>query len=164
MQRLMRLPLLEDLPTIQEFNMSWTFKIENGDIVRAPYNNGYLQLEGSAKLKQDVEMCLTTDIRSSSGIGCGLDEVIGKDVMNPVSSFMQFPAVVEFQSRVTSGMNRLKRILERTLLNYRSQSELIVEVSPVQIWPMDDDPRNYRWRVDILSGSGEDIPISGTTR
>ena len=144
--------------------MCWTFKIEKGDIVRSRYNNGYESIEGAVKLRQDVEMCLTTEIRRSNGIGCGLDEVIGKATMNPVSSFTQFPAVVEFQSRVMSGMSRLRYYLGNTLTNDRTTDETITEISPVQLWPMAEDPRNYRWRVDVLSGSGENVAISGIAR
>jgi len=144
--------------------MSWGLKIENGDLVRTSYNNGYEEVIGLAKLKQDVEMVLSTSIRPSNGIGCSLDEVIGKSVMNPMSSYMQFPAIVEFQTRVMTGMSRLRYMLSSTQVDYRTTDEQIFEVSPVQIWPMSDDPRNYRWRIDILSVSGDDVAIGGTVR
>ena len=67
--------------------MSWTFKVENGDIVRTAYNNGYEELDGLAKLKQDVEMVLSTSIRTSTGIGCSLDDVIGMSTMNPMGAY-----------------------------------------------------------------------------
>jgi hypothetical protein len=144
--------------------MSWSFKIENGDLVRTSYNNGYEEINGLAKLKQDVEMTLSTSVRWSTGVGCSLDEVIGMSTMNPISSYMQFPAIVEFQTRVMTGMNRLKYYLNNTQIRERTTSEQILEVSPVQIWPNNDDPRNYRWRIDVLSVSGSDVAIGGTVR
>lgn len=144
--------------------MSWSFKIENGDLVRTAYNNGYEELEGLAKLKQDVEMVLSTSIRTSTGIGCSLDDVIGMSTMNPMGAYMQFPAMVEFQTRVMSGMSRLKYYLTNTQSRERATEEQILEISPVQLWPMNDDPRNYRWRVDVLSLSGDNVIVGGLVR
>ena len=131
--------------------MTWGLKIENGDLVRTAYNNGYEEVQGLAKLKQDVSMTLATTIRPSTGIGCSLDDIIGMAVANPISAYMQFPAVVEFQTRVMSGMSRLKYYLNNTQVIERTTEEQILEVSPVQMWPMNDDPRNYRWRIGFLS-------------
>jgi hypothetical protein len=144
--------------------MSWGFKLENGDLVRTSYNNGYEDITGLPKLKQDVEMVLSTSIRPSSGVGCSLDETIGMSTSNPLSAYMQFPAVVEFQTRIMTGLNRLKYYLNNTQVRERTTNEQIFEVSPVQMWPMDDDPRNYKWRIDVLSVSGDNVAVGGTVR
>jgi hypothetical protein len=34
-------------------------------------------------------------------------------------------------------------------LSQRTYHELISGVSPVQIWPIAGDPRNFRWKVQI---------------
>ena len=77
---------------------------------------------------------------------------------------MQFPAMVEFQTRVMSGMSRLKYYLSYTQSRERTTEEQILEISPVQLWPMNDDPRNYRWRVDVLSLSGDNVIVGGLVR
>jgi hypothetical protein len=143
--------------------MARTLKITNGDIVKylgSTYS--YQLLSGREKVTQDIKMVLTTSVRASTGLGCGLDDVIGQDTMNSVSSFTQFPAVFDFQNRVRVGLERLSTAQKNYLYGQRSNDEIIKDISAVRIWPASSDLRNYRWRVDVLTIKGkEGISITG---
>lgn len=143
--------------------MSRTLKITNGDMVKyIAGDNGYRMLSGKEKISQDVKMILTSSVRSTTGLGCGLDEVIGNDTMNPVSSFMQFPAVFDFQNRVRIGLSRLKKAQRNYLFRNRDKAELISDYSQARVWPNQNDPRTFRWRVDIITVAGESLSTSGS--
>jgi hypothetical protein len=144
--------------------MSRTLKITNGDIVKyAGSDNGYRMMSGKEKVTQDIKMIFTTSVRPTTGLGCGLDEIIGNDTMNPLSTFMQFPATFDFQNRIRIGLSRLQNAQNNYQFSQRTKSELIAEYSQVRVWPNGDDPRNFRWRVDILTkDNGNPVSISGS--
>lgn len=145
--------------------MTKTWKITNGDIVRLPGNTGYYTVEGREKCRQDVQNSLSTDSRDSTNLGCGLDECIGVDADNPASAFSSAPAAFEFQTRVRAGLNRLKATQKQFQFSERTAQELIYDVGPVQIWPIAEDTRNFRWRVDIMTIDGRaNFTVNGSTR
>lgn len=145
--------------------MTKTFKIKNGDIVRNIFNNGYEMIFGRNKVNQDVRNILTTDVRNTTGLGCGLDELIGADSSNPASIFSPSPVMFEFQTRVSGGLSVLMATQKEYLYGNRPSSELIFSYSPVEIWPNNDDPRNFRWRVNISTVDGKSgFTVSGKTR
>jgi hypothetical protein len=131
--------------------MAYTLQIENGDITRYTTGSGYYLVSGSTKLKQDVKCILSTDIRPFSGLGCSLDASIGEDVMNRIDAYAYYPAVFNFRMRVQEGLLRLQRAQRLYQFSKRTTDELIDTIRPVQIYPSGNDPRNYNWRVDILS-------------
>jgi len=130
--------------------MTWTTKVSNGDEVRNTWNNGYETVEKINKAKQDVKMTLGTEVRRN-GLGCGLEEVIGKDSENPTNTFSKAPALFEIQMRVRTGLSRLRQLQRTKQASHRYPSEVIHEFSPVQVWPIADDPRNFYWRVDVMT-------------
>lgn len=135
--------------------MARTFKIENGDVVKYQRNTDtYEFVSGNEKLKQDIKMILTTSVRNSTGLGCGLDEIIGKDTTAAISGFMLFPAVFDFQTRIRTGLNRLKTAQKQYLYGQRTRDELIYDFSEARIWPSQDDKRSFFWNVDILTVDG----------
>lgn len=143
--------------------MSRTLKITNGDMVKyLGSDTGYRMLTGKEKVSQDVRMIFTTSVRASTGLGCGLDEIIGNDTMTPLASFMQFPAVFDFQNRIRIGLSRLKVAQRNYLFRNRDKSELISDYSQARVWPDTSDPRTFRWRVDVVTVAGESISTSGS--
>jgi len=129
--------------------MSWTFKIENGDLVRGSTPNGYEAVSGKAKLKQDCRMVLTTDIRPD-GVGSSLRRIIGKSPSNSDSAG-ENPVMFEFQLMVRGSINRFQSRQRSVQFSRRTPSEILNDFSPVYISPDPDDPRKFKWRVDFFS-------------
>lgn len=145
--------------------MTTTLKITNGDIVRSVSGSSYAMVEGKDKVRQDVQCILTTSIRPTTGLGCGLEEVIGHDTYNPISNYTTTPIMFEFQGRVRAGLDRLKRTQTSYQLSYRPYTELIYDYTSVQIWNINEDPRNFRWRVGINTVDGRyGFVATGTSR
>ncbi len=145
--------------------MAYTWKIVDGDIVRSNTNTGYTLISDTPKVKQDVAMSLTTDIRDSTNLGCSLDEVIGTDSDNPASAYAVSPAAFEFQTKVRAGLNRLKAAQKQVQFSQRTAKELIHDIGPVQMWPVATDSRNFLWRVDIMTVDGRaSFSVNGSTR
>ena len=143
--------------------MSWTFSIENGDLVRNPATGRYDELSDKYKLDQDVRMVLSTDTRDSTGVGCGLDDVIGKDVADPVSAYLSAPIMFHFQMLVRNGLERLRRAQRTSQYSQRTAAELIYDFSPVSITLDKKDPRNVLWTVYIYTvDSQSSFALSGT--
>jgi hypothetical protein len=134
--------------------MSKSLKFENGDIVRNFNNSGYTYVEDNAKLQQDVKRILTTNIRKTTGLGCSLDEVLGNDIFSASEDFSTYPAVFEFQNRLRSGINNLKNAQRKYLFAQRTSKELIHDFSPAIVWATAEDPRNFKWRIDIVTQDG----------
>ena len=144
--------------------MTKTLKIIDGDVVRATTNAQYLYVEDTDKVEQDVKETLTTSINPLTGLGASLDDVIGMDLNNPVSTYSYVPPLYEFQSRVEGAMNRLQTAQCGYLLSERTQRELISDISPVQIWKIQGDPRNFKWRLRIQTFFGKyNFSVGGTT-
>jgi len=134
--------------------MSKTLKIIDGDIVRATTNAQYMYVTDTEKVEQDVRETLTTSVNPLTGLGASLDDVIGQDAANPVAAYSFVPPLYEFQSRVEGAMSRLQIAQSGYLLNERTQKELISDISPVQIWKIVGDPRNFRWRLRVQTFFG----------
>jgi len=143
--------------------MTTTFKIENGDLVRDPFNNGYQKISGRDKTKQDIQMVLSTSTRKLTGLGCGLDELIGEDSENPAAPFAPSPIMFEFQTRVQGGLNILRAAQRSYLFSQRTLDELIDKIYPVEMWASAEDPRNFRWKISISTIEGKaGIIVKGT--
>lgn len=130
--------------------MSWTLKVVDGDVVRLHTNVGYEQVTGKDKLKQDVLMTLSTSVRSDTGIGTGLGQVIGDRTDKEPDNVYSTPAMFKFQTLVRNGLSRLKYNQRNFFFNRRTPYEMLEDFSPVQVWAT-DDPRVYRWRVDLYT-------------
>jgi len=144
--------------------MTKTLKIIDGDIARAATNAQYLYTEDNEKVTQDVKETLTTSVNPLTGLGASLDDVIGQDAANPVSTYSHVPPLYEFQSRVEGAMSRLQSAQAGYLLSERTQKELISDISPVQIWKIVDDPRNFRWRLRVQTYFGKyNFSVGGIT-
>jgi len=144
---------------------TWTWKIVDGDMVRSYTNSGYTTVNGKDKVRQDVAMVLSTDTRSSTGLGCNLDDSIGLDSDNPASAFALVPIAFDFQMKVQTGMNRLMSAQQGYQSDYRPNTELISTSGPVQIWQIREDPRNFRWSLPVLTVDGRSsFTINGSTR
>lgn len=133
--------------------MSKTLKVVNGDLVRPINNTGYTTVEAGEKCRQDVQCILGTNYRRSTGLGAQLDELIGTERDNGLQ-YDGMPAAYRYQSRIRQALTRLKQAQREHQFSYRTPSELIERISPVRIWPVQDDPRNFRWRVDIRTVYG----------
>lgn len=145
--------------------MSRTLKIDKGDIVRLYTNQDYEYISDQTKVKQDVGMILTTGIRTSTGLGCGLDELIGADTLEPIAGYAEFPVIFDFQQRVRVGLSRLRSAQRSYQFEQRSPKELIFDYSPVEIWRAAEDPRNYKWKVDVITEDGRtSFSINGGAR
>jgi len=145
--------------------MAKSLKIYNGDIVRSYTNNGYVFVNDNEKVRQDVALVLTTDVRPSTGLGCGLDKLIGSDTENTATSFSIFPVASDFQARVRVGLSRLKKAQQDYLFDQRGPKELIYDFSPAQIWQLMEDPRNYGFSVNVLTEDGTaNFAVKGKTR
>ncbi len=145
--------------------MSKTLKISGGDISRVYTNNGYTYVEGGDKVKQDVRMVLTTAVRASNGLGCGLDEVVGMTDADPHENYAQFPIALEFQNRVRVGVTRLQLAQRKYQFSTRSPQELIYDFSPAEVWQEPSDPRSYRWRVDVITeDKNSSFSVAGGSR
>jgi hypothetical protein len=141
-----------------------TLKIINGDIVRATTNAQYYTVTDKEKVSQDVKETLTTRVNPLTGLGASLDEVIGHDSSNPASTYSYTPPLYEFQSRVDSALTRLQAAQGAYLLSERTARELISDISAVQIWKIKDDPRNFKWRVRVMTYYGRDsFAVGGIT-
>jgi len=134
--------------------MTTTLKMYNGDIVRNFSNQGYEQLSDTDKLRQDVAMSLTSDVRPLTGVGCGLDQLIGTDPTNEISQYSMFPIMFEFQTRVRGGLNRLRSNQRSFNFANRTLKELIYDFSAAEVWQTPEDPRSYKFRVDVISEDG----------
>ena len=145
--------------------MARTLKFSNGDIVRLYTNQGYEYLSDQAKIKQDVSLMLTSGVRSSTSLGCGLDELIGDDTLEPIAAYSEFPVIFDFQQRVRVGLSRLRSAQRTYQFDQRSPKELIFDFSPVEIWRAAEDPRNYKWKVDVITEDGRtSFSINGGAR
>ena len=144
--------------------MTKTLRIIGGDVVRATTNAQYLYVTDKEKVEQDVRETLTTSVNPLTGLGASLDDVIGMDAANPVSTYSYVPPLYEFQSRVEGAMSRLQAAQCGYLLSERSQKELISDISPVQIWKIQGDPRNFKWRLWVKTFYGKyKFPVGGVT-
>ena len=142
--------------------MSWTLKVVDGDVVRLHTNVGYEQVTGKDKLKQDVVLTLQTEVRSDTGIGTGLGQVIGSRTDKEPDQVYSTPAMFEFQTLVRNGLSRFKYNQRNYLFDRRTPAEMLEDFSPVQVWAT-DDPRNYRWRVDLYTmGNLPNLVVGGT--
>lgn len=140
-----------------------TLKVVDGDIVRYTRGTGYYTVDQKDKVKQDVKMCLTTSIRPSTAIGCGLDEIIGQDIDNPASAYFNVPMGFEFQNRLSNGLNRLIAAQKRYLVGFRPATELIADFSEVRTWRVANDQRSFKWSVVIYTVDGRsNFTLSGT--
>jgi len=145
--------------------MAKTLKFQNGDIVREYTNVGYQTITDNQKLKQDVANILTTAVRESTGLGCGLEELVGDDSDNPVNSHATFPIIFDFQTRVRIGLQRLKEAQREYFFLQRSPKELIYDFSPAQLWRDTSDPRSIQWKVDVLTEDGStSFSLNGLVR
>ena len=145
--------------------MSRTLKFSNGDIVRLYTNQGYTYLSEQEKLKQDVSLILTSGVRSSTGLGCGLDDLIGDDTLEPIAAYAEFPVIFDFQQRVRIGLSRFQSAQRTYQFDQRPPKELIFDFSPVEIWRAAEDPRNYKWKVDVITEDGRtSFSINGGAR
>jgi len=145
--------------------MAQTLKFVNGDMVRLFNNQGYEYVDAGEKVRQDVELILTTGVRSTTGLGCGLDDLIGEDTMDSVMAYAEFPVIFDFQQQVRIGLSRLRGTQRTYHLSQRSPKELIYDFSPVEIWRLAEDPRNYGWKVDIITEDGRtSFSLSGNAR
>lgn len=137
----------------------------DGDIVRSYTNSGYQTVTGKDKVRQDVANNLATDVRDSTGLGCGLDDSIGIDTENPMTAFALAPVAFDFQMKVQTGMNRLMSAQQTYISDYRPNTELIAASGPVQIWQIREDPRNFRWSLPVTTVDGRaKFVVNGTTR
>lgn len=144
--------------------MSWTLKVENGDVVRLASNTGYEAVRGKDKLRQDAKMVLTTGTRRD-GIGANLDEIVGRSVDGEPDLGWSSPALFQFQQRVRNSLSRYRFMQRNYQFNRRTPQELMSSFSPVNIWVDETDPRKFRWRVDFFTlGNRPAFSLGGTTR
>jgi hypothetical protein len=142
-----------------------TLKFENGDITRYYSNSTYDYVTEREKVIQDAKLILTTDVRTSTGLGCGLDQLVGKEMFAPISQFSMFPVAFTFQNNVRIGLTRLRDAQHNFLYDQRTLKELIYDFSPVYIWQSSNDPRSYEWKIDILTEDGKSsFSINGAAR
>lgn len=145
--------------------MSRTLKFKDGDVVRLYTNQDYEYVSGSAKVKQDVGLILTSGIRASTGLGCGLDDLIGDDTLEPVAAYSEFPVIFDFQQRVRVGLSRLRSAQRSYQFEQKTPKELIFDFSSAEIWRQAEDPRNYKWKVDVITEDGKSsFSINGGAR
>ncbi len=145
--------------------MTWTLKVVDGDVVRLHTNTGYERVTGTPKLRQDCGMVLSTDIRDSTGIGSSLDSSIGASSGSEPEGNGGLPTMFRFQMLVKDSLERFKYNQRRYLYDQRAPDEVLEDFSPVQIWPVSDDPRNFRWRVEMYTlGNLPNFTLSGVTR
>lgn len=126
-----------------------TLKFNNYDIVRYGRGTDYVKLEGIPKTRQDAEIVLSTNVRPTTGLGAGIDELIGKTGYDDTSAYMRIPIAFDLQNRVSGALNMLMDTQRRYLFSARSREELIYEFSPVQVWKHPTNPTIYNWRVGI---------------
>jgi hypothetical protein len=144
--------------------MSWTFKVVKGDIVRKPVNNGYDSVTGLDKLRQECRMVLTSGVRRS-GIGTGLERILGRTTDNEPDLGWSSPPMLQFQQWVRDGLSRYRYVQRNFQFSRRTPAELLDDFSPVQIWMDGTDPRVFRWRVDFYTlGKLPNFALGGTTR
>lgn len=145
--------------------MAKTLKFQNGDMVRLYTNSGYEYIEEGEKAKQDVELMLTSAVRTTTGLGCGLDEVVGEVGNNPMYAYSQFPIMFEFQTRLRVGLNRFKSAQRQYQFSQRTPKELIFDYTQAEVWIDPDDPRVYRWLVNVITEDGRaNFSITGGAR
>ena len=145
--------------------MSKTLKFTDGDMVRSYTNSSYLYVEDGEKIKQDVALMLTSGVRASTGLGCDLDGVIGKDAENPLYAYSQFPIVFNFQTRIRIGLERFRNQQRKYLFSQRTPKELIFDFAPAEVWIDSSDPRLFKFRVDVLTEDGRtSFSLSGAAR
>lgn len=145
--------------------MSRTLKVTDGDVVRLFTNQNYEYVSDNAKVKQDTGMILTTGIRATTGLGCGLDQLIGDDTLEPVAAYAEFPVIFDFQQRVRIGLSRFRSAQRNYQFEQRTPKELIFDFSPAEIWKQAEDPRNYKWKVNVITEDGKtSFSINGGAR
>jgi hypothetical protein len=142
--------------------MSRTLKVTNGDMVRLESNQGYAFVSGKEKLKQDVACLFTTGIRYSTGLGFGLDDLVGGDTMQHTSDFSVYPAAFDFQEGITLGMEKLKGNQRMYFYADRDASELLADWKPARVWYSSVDPRTFNWSISFTSEEGKIQALSGT--
>lgn len=135
--------------------MSRTLKFVNGDMVQSDDGFGYAFVSGKDKAVQDVECIITTDVRPTTGLGCGLRAILGEDTMAYSAAYTQYPAVFDFQRSLYNGLNRLKSAQKFYQYDTRTPDELIFDFSPVRVWYSDQDPRNFEWSIDVFTVDGK---------
>jgi hypothetical protein len=145
--------------------MSKTLKITNGDIVRIYSNTGYTSVEDTNKCKQDVAMILSTSIRTSTGLGCGLAELIGKDSLYSASAYGETPLLFDFQNRLRWGLNRLIAAQKSMQYDVRTPKELIFDFSPAVTWRAAEDPRVINFELTVVTEDGRgNFSLGGVAR
>ncbi len=145
--------------------MSKTLKVQNGDIVRSTTNAQYTYVDGREKVSQDVRETLTTSVNPITGLGGDLDSSVGQNTNNPMETFSYLPPMFDFQRKVTSALRRLMTAQSNYLFTQRTLSELISDFSGVQIWPIADDQRNFKWRVALTTlAEANQLAVGGTVK
>lgn len=144
--------------------MLYTSQIVNGDEVRSVTNSGYELVSGKDKVRQDVGMIFSTNIRTTTGLGSQLEDAIGSDADNPAEAYSITPFMFELQMRVRTSLERLKAAQRRYQFSYRVPAELINDFSQLLVTALQGDPRNYRWQIGIQTVDGKTIPIKGSLR
>ncbi len=144
--------------------MAYTTKIIEGDEVRNISNTGYELISGKEKVSQDISMVLSTNIRKN-GLGSELEDSIGTEAENPAFVHSNTPFMFDFQMKVRSAMVRLKNAQRKYQYSQRTPKELIHEFSHVRIWSIKDDPRNYKWQINIITIDGRsNFSVNGRMR
>ena len=145
--------------------MSRTLKVTDGDVVRLFTNQDYEYLSEGEKVRQDVGLMLTSGIRASTGLGCGLDDLIGDDTLEPIAAYAEFPVIFDFQQRVRVGLSRFRSVQRSYQFEQKTPKELVFDFSPAEIWRAAEDPRNYKWKVDVITEDGKtSFSINGGAR
>ena len=143
--------------------MARTLRFVNGDVVRSDDGVGYSFVEGKEKAKQDVSCIITSDVRNSNGLGCGLSKLVGSETMAYATAYTQYPVVFDFQRSLYNGLNRLKSAQKYYQYDTRTPDELIFDFSPVRVYYSDQDPRTFEWNMDVFTVDGKsNFPVGGT--
>jgi len=129
--------------------MSKTLQFLDFDIQRYSRGSDYVKVENLPKTRQDVAIVLSTSIRPTTGLGAGIDELVGTLGVDEISPYLRVPVAFELQNRIEAGLNMLMDAQRRFLFGARSRAELIYEYSPVQVWKSASDPRTYEWKVGV---------------
>lgn len=134
--------------------MSRTFKIVNGDYVLDRTNGRPTTVTGREKLRQDVNIMLTTETRANS-YGAGLEDLIGRD-MDP-AAFR-----IEVGRRIRSSTNALQRLQDQFLAAQRTAQERLATIAALSVFVLPGDEKTgVGFRLRVTPVAGDAVALSG---
>lgn len=132
--------------------MAQTFLIQNGDWVVSSASGRPITITSSVKVKQDVQEFFSIAIQPS-GFGAGIDDLVGVVVNNGA----EMVGLVD--KHIADGISDWVNLQKADTNTPRTPDELISGETNLSVSQDPEDPTRYNFYVNIVTESGDSIPV-----